>query len=158
MSNKELEPLQDPGLPAHSHRKADHDEVAAKRAERQVAILFLLSALGTVLFIYSYIFIENNLYIYIPILGNQHAQQLFLGLGFAIALFFIGAGAVHWAKTLMSDTEVIAERHEMRSSDEDRAAFIATVKEEVGAVGLGRRSLIKRSLALSLGLVGLSPL
>ena len=158
MSNKELEPLQDPGLPAHSHRKADHDEVAAKRAERQVAILFLLSALGTVLFIYSYIFIENNLYIYIPILGNQHAQQLFLGLGFAIALFFIGAGAVHWAKTLMSDTEVIAERHEMRSSDEDRAALIATVKEEVGAVGLGRRSLIKRSLALSLGLVGISPL
>ena len=58
----------------------------------------------------------------------------------------------------MSDTEVIAERHEMRSSDEDRAALIATVKEEVGAVGLGRRSLIKRSLALSLGLVGISPL
>jgi ubiquinol-cytochrome c reductase iron-sulfur subunit len=73
-------------------------------------------------------------------------------------LFFIGAGAVHWAKTLMPDEEVTAQRHEMRSSDEDRASLIASVKENAGAAGLGRRSLIKRTLGLSLGLVGLSPL
>jgi len=52
MSN-EIDAIKDPGLPAHVHRKADHDPVAEKRAERQVAILFLISALGTVLFIFS---------------------------------------------------------------------------------------------------------
>ena len=158
MGNTELEPLQDPGLPAHAHRKADHDEAAAKRAERQVAILFLLSAAGTLLFIYSYIWIPETMYIFLPIFGTTNAHQLFLGLGLASSLFFIGAGAVHWAKTLMPDEEVTAQRHEMRSSDEDRANLIASVKENAGAAGLGRRSLIKRTLGLSLGLVGLSPL
>ena len=158
MGNTELEPLKDPGLPAHAHRKADHDEAAAKRAERQVAILFLLSALGTVLFIYSYIWIAEDIYVFIPIVGTTNAHQLFLGLGLAASLFFIGAGAVHWAKTLMPDEEVTAQRHEMRSSDEDRASLIASVKENAGAAGLGRRSLIKRTLGLSLGLVGLSPI
>ena len=158
MGNTELEPLQDPGLPAHAHRKADQDEAAAKRAERQVAILFFLSALGTVLFIYSYIWIAEDIYVFIPIVGTTNAHQLFLGLGLAASLFFIGAGAVHWAKTLMPDEEVTAQRHEMRSSDEDRASLIASVKENAGAAGLGRRSLIKRTLGLSLGLVGLSPI
>ena len=58
----------------------------------------------------------------------------------------------------MPDEEVIAQRHEMRSSDEDRADLIASVKENAGAAGLGRRTLIKRTLGLSLGLVGLSPI
>ena len=38
MSN-EIELIKDPGLPAHVHRQADIDPVAAARAERQVAIL-----------------------------------------------------------------------------------------------------------------------
>jgi ubiquinol-cytochrome c reductase iron-sulfur subunit len=67
-------------------------------------------------------------------------------------------GAIHWAKTLMPDEEVIIQRHEFRSSDEDRADFIKAAKDGAAAAGLGRRSLIKRSLGLSLGLVGLSPL
>jgi ubiquinol-cytochrome c reductase iron-sulfur subunit len=157
MSN-EIEAIKDPGLPAHVHRKADHDPVAEKRAERQVAILFLISALGTVLFIFSYYFISTNTFIFLPVLGSTNAHQLGLGMGLATALFFIGAAAIHWAKTLMPDEEVIALRHTMRSDDEDRDAFVSTVKERAGSAGLGRRSLIKRSMGLSLGLIGLSPL
>jgi len=157
MSN-EIEAIKDPGLPAHVHRKADHDPVAEKRAERQVAILFLISALGTVLFIYSYYFISTDTFVFLPILGSTNAHQLGLGIGLATALFFIGAAAIHWAKTLMPDEEVIAMRHTMRSDDDDREAFVATVKERAGSAGLGRRSLIKRSMGLSLGLIGLSPL
>ena len=153
-----IQPIQDPGLPAHVHRKADIDSIAAKRAERQVAILFLTSALGTLLFIYAYVGIPQDELIFLPIMGTTNAHQLFLGLGLAIALFFIGMGAVHWAKTLMPDHEVIDVRKEQRSKDEDRAAFVATVKEQGATAGLGRRTLIKRTLGLSLGLVGLSPL
>ena len=157
MSN-EIEAIKDPGLPAHVHRQADTDPAAADRAERQVAILFGISALGTVLLIVSYIFIPDDLFIFIPIMGNQNAHQLGLGLGMAISLFFIGMGAIHWAKTLMPDTEVIAERHEFRSPDSDRKDFVDAVKSGAGAAGLGRRSLIKRSLGAALGLSALSPL
>jgi len=157
MSN-EIEAIKDPGLPAHVHRKADTDPAAADRAERQVAILFGISALGTVLLIVSYIFVPDDLFIFIPVMGSQNAHQLGLGLGMAISLFFIGMGAIHWAKTLMPDTEVVAQRHEFRSPDSDRKEFIDTVKEGVGASGLGRRSLIKKSLGAALGLSALSPL
>ena len=157
MSN-ELQKFTDPGLPAHVHRKADSDPKAAKAAEKQVAILFLLSAIGTVMLIGSYIFVKSNKFIYLPILGDTNLQQLLLGVGMAMSLFFIGMGAVHWAKTLMSDTEVIAQRHEMRSEPEDRTDFVETVKEQAALANLGRRTLIKRSLGLSLGLIGLSPL
>ena len=157
MSN-EIELIKDPGLPAHVHRRADEDEKYAKKAELQVAILFILSALGTLLLITSYIFIPTDTFIFIPVMGETNAHQLFLGLGMAIALFCIGAGAIHWAKTLMPDNEVIAERHEFRSPDEDRAEFVKTVKAGAGAAGLGRRPLIKRTLGLALGLTGLTPL
>ena len=157
MSN-EIEAIKDPGLPAHVHRKADTDPRAAKRAERQVAAMFLLSAFGTVLLVFSFFFIPDDVFVFVPVLGNQNAHQLGLGLGMAISLFFIGMGAIHWAKTLMPDTEVVAQRHEFRSPDSDRKDFVVAVKEGATAAGLGRRSLIKRSLGAALGLSALSPL
>ena len=156
--SKEIEAIQDPGLPAHVHRAADTDPKAAKKAERQVATLFMLSAAGTILLIVSYIFIPQDVFIFLPVMGSTNAHQLFLGLGMAASLFFIGMGAIQWARTLMPDEEVVAQRHEFRSPDEDRREFVSTVKERAATAGLGRRSLIKRTLGLSLGLVGLSPL
>jgi len=110
------------------------------------------------LLIVSYIFVPQDLFIFIPVMGDQNAHQLGLGIGMAISLFFIGLGAIHWAKTLMPDTEVVAERHEFRSPDSDRKEFVDAVKAGAGAAGLGRRSLIKKSLGAALGLSALSPL
>ena len=157
MSNQ-IERFQDPGLPEHVHRNADVDPKAEKRAERQVAVLFLLSAVGTVLTIGSYIFIKSDKYTYLPVMGSTNIQQLFLGIGLTASTLFIGLGAIQWAKKLMPDQEVIAERHEFRSEEADREDFVATLKEYGGSAGLGRRSLIKRSMGVALGLVGLSPL
>ena len=124
---------------------------------RQVAILFLLSAVGTVGTIASYLFIKPTTFIFLPVIGNTEAQQFCLGLGLAASVLFIGLAAVHWAKQLMPDNEVVAERHEFRSPDSDRKEFVASAKEGAAAAGLGRRSLIKRSMGLALGLVGLTP-
>ena len=157
MSNQ-LEPIKDPGLPEHVYRKTDTDPKAADRAERQVAAMFGISALGTVLLVVSYVFIPDDIFIFIPIMGNQNAHQLGLGLGMAISLFFIGLGAIHWAKTLMPDHEVVMQRHEFRSPEEDRKDFVDTVKEGAANSGLGRRSLIKRSLGAALGLSAISPI
>ncbi len=151
-------PVENPGLPEHVHRRADEDPKAEKRAERQVASLFALSALSTILFIYSYFFIKNDVFAFIPLLGNMNIQQLLLGLGLAGAFLFIGLGAVAWARQLMPDTEVVAQRHEFRSADEDRKEFVETVKTQAAAAGIGRRPLIKRTLGAALGLVGLGPI
>ena len=153
--SKDLEPLADPGLPEHVHRKADIDPIAAKRAERQVAVLFSLSAAGTLLFIYSFFFIKEDLFIFIPVMGDTNAQQLGIGLGIAFGLLFIGFGAVHWAKTLMPDQEVIAYRHTLRSEEKDRDEFVNAAKVGAEEAGLGRRPLIKRSLFAALGLAGI---
>jgi len=153
-----IERFQNPGLPEHVHRKADTDPKAAKRAEQQVAALFLLSALGTVGTIAAYIFIKSDVYVFIPILGSTNVQQMSLGIGLTVATLCIGLGAIQWAKKLMPDTEVIQERHELRSEDQDRADFVETFKERGGEAGIGRRPLIKRTLGVALGVVGLSPL
>ena len=155
--SNEIESIEDPGTPAHVARAADLNPRSEKRAEQQVAILFALSGLGSLLLIYSYVFVAKDVFIFIPVMGNQNAQQLGLGLGMAMSLFFLGLAAIHWAKTLMPETEVINHRHEFRSSDEDRAELIATVKGGVAGVKLGRRKLIKGSLAGAMGLFALPP-
>ena len=99
MSN-ELIPSENQVVPAHEPRATDINPKAEKRAEQQVAILFGLSALGSVLLVYSYIFVEKDVFIFIPVMGNQNAQQLGIGIGMAMSLFFIGMAAIHWAKTL----------------------------------------------------------
>ena len=155
--SNEIESIEDPGTPAHVARAADLNPRSEKRAEQQVAILFALSGVGSLLLIYSYIFIPDDIFIFIPVMGDQNAHQLGLGIGMAMSLFFLGMAAIHWAKTLMPETEVVNHRHEFRSSDEDREEFIKTVKDGVAGVKLGRRKLIKRSLAVSMGLFALPP-
>ena len=156
--NSGIQKFPDPGLPEHQHRKADHDAKAADRAEKKVGILFLISALGTVLLVYSYVFVKSDSFFFLPVLGDTNAKQFGIGIGMAMSLFFVGMGAIQWARTLMPDNEVIAERHEFRSEDVDREDFVTTVKERAGVAGLGRRPFIKRTLGLALGLAGVSPL
>jgi ubiquinol-cytochrome c reductase iron-sulfur subunit len=147
-----------PGLPAHIYRRSDVDPKATQRREHEVATLFGVSTLGTVLFIVAYFAIKPG--------GEDFLEEVslstkLLGLGLGLALFCIGAGAIHWAKTLMPDDEIVNERKPMRSSDEDRAAAVASLKEGAAGVGLGRRKLIRNSLlgALApLGLLAIIPL
>ncbi len=156
MSN-ELVPSDNSVAPQHAPRATDINPASEKRAEQQIAILFGLSGVGSLLLIYSYIYVAGDVFIFIPIMGNQNAQQLGIGIGMAMSLFFIGIAAIHWAKTLMPDKEVVNHRHEFRSSDEDREELIKVVKEGVAGVQLGRRKLIKRSLGAAVGLFALPP-
>jgi ubiquinol-cytochrome c reductase iron-sulfur subunit len=150
------ERFENPGLPAHRHRLADVDAKAAKRAERQVALLFGLSALGTLVMMVAYFAIkfEGELSL------NEYFQRvqlsnLLLGVGLFLAMFGIGAGAVHWAKTLMPDEERVEYRHPMRGTDEDRQDALNILKEGSAESGIGRRPLIRNSLIGALALVPL---
>jgi ubiquinol-cytochrome c reductase iron-sulfur subunit len=147
--------FENPGLPPHVTRLADTDPRAAKRAERQVAAMFTLSILGTLVFLVSYFAVDKERSAYIPLLGNVLVLHLLLGLGLTFGIFFIGIGAVHWAKTLMPDEEVVEERHYLRSTDKDRAEAAETLQQGVEESGIARRPLIKVTLGGALGLFAL---
>jgi quinol---cytochrome c reductase iron-sulfur subunit len=153
--------FENPGLPAHVYRRSDIDPKAAIRREREVATFFGLSTLGTVLFIVAYFAIKPAGKSGDDLLRTVGLETKLLGLGLGVALFCIGAGAIHWAKTLMPDDEIISVRKPMRSSDEDRAEAISALKDGAAGAGLGRRKLIRNSLlgALApLGLLAIIPL
>lgn len=146
------ERFEDPGLPPHVPRLADTDPKAAARAEKQVAIMFGVSMLGTLGFILVYFLVDDRATLFFPGIGTTNASHLLLGATMALSLLGIGVGAVHWAKTLMPDHEVVEERHTLRSADADREAAVATVLEGGDAAQLPRRNLIKYSLGGALGL------
>ncbi|MCX5201717.1 Rieske (2Fe-2S) protein [Streptomyces sp. NBC_00237] len=150
------DPFADPGLPAHKPRIQDLDERAAKRSERVVAFLFTLSMIATIGFIASFVAFPIDKIVYVWPLGHVSALNLSLGLTLGIALFCIGAGAVHWARTLMSDVEVADERHAIAATPEVKAKVMADFKAGAEESVIGRRKLIRTTMFGALALVPLS--
>ena len=144
------------GLPAadipHRPRRSDFDPKAARRAERQVAGLFLLSMLMVILFIVAYVAIDPQTDVYIPMFGEVGYQNFMLGLTFGLGVFSIGAGAIQWAKKLMPDVEVVQERHSLASTpheDVEAAEQYERGKEESG---FAQYKIIRRTLIAALAL------
>jgi hypothetical protein len=104
----------------HVPRKADIDPKAARRAERQVATMFSLSSLLIIVFVVAFVKIPSTTLITIPIIGVVNANHIAIGFTFGLSILLIGIGAIHWAKKLMPDEEVIQARHALTSPDEER--------------------------------------
>jgi ubiquinol-cytochrome c reductase iron-sulfur subunit len=143
--------LSDPGLPEHVWRPTDVDAKAEKRAERQVAALFGLSALCTVLFVVFYITLKTGVDGSTVI--GLGASNVALGLTLGGALLGIGIGIIQWARKLMGDHEIVEQRHPAASSDEDRAATLAALNAGLDESGIGRRPLVRNSLLGSMALL-----
>ncbi|WP_367041090.1 Rieske 2Fe-2S domain-containing protein [Streptomyces sp. Je 1-332] len=153
---KDENPFADPGLPPHEHRVQDIDERAAKRSERAVAFLFTLSMLATIGFIASFVSFPVDKSVYIWPIGHISALNFALGMTLGLALFCIGAGAVHWARTLMSDVEVADERHPIEAEPEVKAKVMADFKAGATESQFGRRKLIRNTMFGALAMVPLS--
>ena len=152
------DPFADPGLPPHKPRIQDIDERAAKRSERAVAFMFVLSMLATIAFIASYVIFPVDQIVYIWPFGRVSSLNFALGWSLGLALFFIGAGAVHWARTLMSDVEIADERHPIQASTEVKARVMADFAAGADESGFGRRKLLRNTMFGALTLVPLSGL
>jgi ubiquinol-cytochrome c reductase iron-sulfur subunit len=144
------EEIPNPGFPPHRLRVTDTDPKKDALAERRVAGLFFLSIVGSVLAVVAYFAF--------PIdeadPGSVRLSNLTLGLSMSLALLGTGVGAVHWAKALMPDRELVELRHGTRGSEatRDKAVEVFTLGNEES--GIGRRSLIRNSL---LGALALTP-
>jgi ubiquinol-cytochrome c reductase iron-sulfur subunit len=130
----------------HRPRVADTDPKAARRAERQVSSMFLLSMLFVVLFIVAFVAIDKSANIYIPVFGVVGAMNITLGFTMGAAIFLIGAGAIQWAKKLMPDVEVVQERHDLSSPAEATGEAAANYERGKEESGFARFKIIRRTL------------
>ncbi|WP_372594112.1 Rieske 2Fe-2S domain-containing protein [Actinotalea sp.] len=149
-SNRLPERFEDPGLPPHKLRLADTDPRAAKRAELQVAALFGISVIGTILAVVAYAVVRPG-----ETVESIRTSNLLLGVGLAMAMGGIGLAAVHWAKTLMNDHEKIEYRHPQASNAQERADALAALKDGADDSGIGRRGLLKGAVLSALVLAPL---
>ncbi|MFE3589919.1 Rieske 2Fe-2S domain-containing protein [Streptomyces niveus] len=150
------DPFANPGMPAHRPRIQDIDERAAKRSERAVAAMFTLSMLATIGFIASFVAFPVGKIVYIWPFGHVSALNFSLGLTLGVALFAIGAGAIHWARTLMSDVEITQERHPIEATPEVAAQAKKDFLLGSAESGFGRRKLIRNTMFGALAMVPLS--
>jgi ubiquinol-cytochrome c reductase iron-sulfur subunit len=134
-------------------RGQDADPRRATRSERVIALFFLLSAVGTIGFIAAYV-------AYHPSNSTAEARtsNLWLGLSVFVALGGIAAAIIGWVRWIMPAHETVQDRHELASDDDELEAAAQVVMTGVEETGLPRRSLLKRTAGLSLGLLGLPAL
>ena len=109
----------------------------ANNAEKIVAVCFLLA------FIAAYVGLE------VHSVDAVFRSNLALGLSLSVTLLGLGFGAIIWVRQLMPDYEMVEERHPMRSTDAERAAFDEYFKEGTGASQFVRRPMVRRTLLLA---------
>ncbi len=136
----------------HRPRATDTDPKAARRAERQVVAMFLLSVLFVIGFVAAYVGIDKTTTIYVPVLGNVGASQVTLGFCLGAAIFLIGAGAIQWAKKLMPDVEVVQQRHLMESPPGATAEAAANYERGKDESGFARFKMIRRTMIAAMAL------
>lgn len=147
------EPIPNPGLPEHLPRPTDIDPSAEKRAERQVATLFGLSAVFAVLTCVAYFALDigEDTDVFL----GMGALNVALGAGLGLSLLCIGIGAIQWSRKLMSDHEIVEYRHSAASPEEDRTEALAALEEGIADSGIGRRPLVRNSLLGAMAALGL---
>jgi ubiquinol-cytochrome c reductase iron-sulfur subunit len=131
---------------------------AERRAERAVAACFVLAFLGALAFAVCYVVLPWQFEI-----GTKDYVWFtpVLGVTMALSLFGFGLGAILWAKLLITEEESVQERHGGRSEAEDRETTAAIIADGWAMTGIARRSLLQRTLGLSvlaLGALAVIPL
>jgi len=136
------DPVETPALPPHRERVTDKDPVAMKHAVRTVYTLFYLSVAASIWAIAAYMLFPIESGAIVDIRNNN----MFVGLGIALALLAIGIAAIHWSKAIMSDKEHIEPRHATRGRDTTRAAAVQAFSDANDDSGFGRRVVIRNSM------------
>ncbi|GAA2578040.1 Rieske 2Fe-2S domain-containing protein [Actinomadura fulvescens] len=143
--------------PAPAGAGAQLDEKEAKRAERIVALFFLLAFAGSVAFIAYYIGWSGRD-------GGMHGifrareSNFWLGGTMALSFLALAVGVTIWVRRLMTSAPIVQERHELVSDPEARAAFTRDFLEGAEDSGITKRPLLRRTLLLAAAPLGLAPL
>jgi ubiquinol-cytochrome c reductase iron-sulfur subunit len=124
----------------------------AKRAERVVAALFLLSMLASIGFIAAYIGLQ------VGSVSSTARSNLALGVAMSVAFGALAVGAVIWVRFLMPQVELTEERKPLASTPQQRAEFAKTFTEGAEASGFAKRKLVRRTLIAATVPLALAPI
>jgi ubiquinol-cytochrome c reductase iron-sulfur subunit len=116
------------------------DPQRARAAELIVATCFILAMLAGFGFLVAYALIGVG-----PLTEVLHSN---LALGSCLSLVFLllGVGSVIWVRNLMPDVELTEQRHPMRSTEAERAAFKETFEDGAATSQFVKRPLVRRTL------------
>ena len=128
------------------------DKAHADNAEKVIAFLFFVAFLAGCGFIAAYVGLE------VHSVDAVFRSNLALGLSLSVTLICLGAGSLLWVRHLMPDTEMEEERHDLRSTDAERAAFQEYAVEGGRASQVGKRSLARRTLMLATAPLAAAPI
>ena len=132
------------------------DTRAEKRAERAVALWFLISALCGVAFLVAFLFWPHEYVapgepgylvyaLYTPLIGGL------LGLG----VLAVGVAVIQYVKKFFPDEVSIQQRHDGRSDEVARRTVIAQLAQAGTDTGFARRRMILGTAGLATGIFGL---
>jgi ubiquinol-cytochrome c reductase iron-sulfur subunit len=124
---------------------------AEKRAERAVALCFVLCAVGALAFTVVFVAVPWR---YGPGASGYVWFTPLLGATMGLSLLGFGLGAILWAKLLITEEESVQERHGGRSDELDRRTASALFSEGWEMTGIARRPLLQRVLGLSVLALG----
>jgi ubiquinol-cytochrome c reductase iron-sulfur subunit len=129
---------------------------AEKRAERGVALWFLLSALSGLAFVvafiawpYEYVAPGSEGYLmyslYTPVIGAT----------FGFSVLALGIGVIAYVKKFFPDEVSVQQRHDGASDELSRRTVMAQLAKAGQDTTLGRRSMIVKSAGAAAGVLGL---
>ncbi len=132
---------------------------ADKRAERKVARWFLLSAISAIAFVV--VFIAWPWQYETAYSDDQLAYALYnplIGLLLGLCIFSFGIGIIALAKKIAPHELAIQQRHVGMSAEVDRVTMGAELIDVVDKMQIKRRGVLKGSLALAGGTLGIAAL
>lgn len=129
---------------------------AEKRAERAVALWFVISAISGLAFLLAFVlwpfeYVPPNdpgytLYVlYTPVIGGT----------FGLAVLALGIGVISYVKKFFPDEVSVQQRHDGASDEVDRRTVAAQLVKAGEDTTIGRRKLITRAAAGAAGVFGL---
>ncbi|WP_420113925.1 Rieske 2Fe-2S domain-containing protein [Pseudactinotalea sp.] len=143
--------FENPGLAPHRHRLGDSDPKAAKRSERQIVVVFVISILASIGGVVGYFAF--------PVDGtdvlNVRLSTLVIGLGLGLGMLGIGLAAVQWARALMNDAEKVEDRHPMSAGPTVQQQAFEILRDGGQDANIARRPVLKGAIG---GALALAPL
>ena len=139
---------------------------AEKRAERAVALWFVISAVSGLAFLGAFLFWP---YEYVaPFEEGNAVYSLYtpvIGFTFGLAVLALGVGVIEYVKKFFPDEVSVQQRHDGVSDELDRRTVIAQLSKAGADVGIARRKLITRTaggaaavFGVGLGIAAIAPL
>ena len=129
---------------------------AEKRAERSVAAWFLLAGVASLAFVGIYLFWPWE---YAPLGSERNFMYTLytpmLGLTMGLGILGLGVGVIAYAKKFIPNETAVQQRHTGGSSELDQKTTVALLNDSADTIGIGRRSLIKRTLGFGAGALGI---